>query len=200
MRTWVRSLAPLSGLGIWCYHQLWCRSCVWLGSLLLWLWCRLAAVTDSASSLRTSVCPRCGPKKRIEKLNESTNPLAGCRLLSCFLLATVIIVAKFIHEGKGMGVKCPLGDGSQRGESKSPTCCVFPADPNLHLAPFLGFSGWGLLYSKDWNLGDPEGERGEGRIRPVPPTAVGDEKLSSFLFLSRKMVTQFLTKPRPVRS
>ena len=32
MRFWVQSLASLSGLRIWCYHELWCRSQTWLGS------------------------------------------------------------------------------------------------------------------------------------------------------------------------
>ena len=37
MRMRVRFLALLSGPGIWLCHELWCR-------LLVWLWCRLAAV------------------------------------------------------------------------------------------------------------------------------------------------------------
>ena len=32
MRMRVRSLASLSGSGIWCCHELWCRSQMWLGS------------------------------------------------------------------------------------------------------------------------------------------------------------------------
>ena len=32
MRTQVPSLASLSGLRIWCCHELWCRSQTWLGS------------------------------------------------------------------------------------------------------------------------------------------------------------------------
>ena len=32
MRMWVRSLASLSGLGIWCCRELWCRSQTRLGS------------------------------------------------------------------------------------------------------------------------------------------------------------------------
>ena len=45
MRTWVQSLALLSGLRIWHCHELWYRSQVWLVScVLLWLWCRLAAL------------------------------------------------------------------------------------------------------------------------------------------------------------
>ena len=31
-RIWVQSLALISGLGIWCCHELWCRSQTWLGS------------------------------------------------------------------------------------------------------------------------------------------------------------------------
>ena len=34
MRLWVRSLALLSGLRIWCCHELWCRSQIRLGSLV----------------------------------------------------------------------------------------------------------------------------------------------------------------------
>ena len=41
MRTWVRSLASLSGLSISCCHELWCRSKMQLP--LLWLWYRPAA-------------------------------------------------------------------------------------------------------------------------------------------------------------
>ena len=32
MRLWVRTLASLSGLGIWCCYELWCRLQMWLGS------------------------------------------------------------------------------------------------------------------------------------------------------------------------
>ena len=38
MRTWVQSLALFGGLRVWCRLQM------WLGSMLLWLWCRPAAV------------------------------------------------------------------------------------------------------------------------------------------------------------
>ena len=43
MRSQVHSLALLSGLRIWHCRELWCRSQKWLGSMLLWLWRRLAA-------------------------------------------------------------------------------------------------------------------------------------------------------------
>ena len=43
MRMRVRSLASLSGLRIQCCCELWCVSKMWIGSHLLWLWCRLVA-------------------------------------------------------------------------------------------------------------------------------------------------------------
>ena len=42
-RLWVQSLALLSGLRIQRCYELWCRLQTWLGPMLLWLWCRLAA-------------------------------------------------------------------------------------------------------------------------------------------------------------
>ena len=44
MRMPVRSPASLSGSGIRCCHELWCRSQTWLRSTLLRLWRRPAAV------------------------------------------------------------------------------------------------------------------------------------------------------------
>ena len=38
-----------------------------LDPALLWLWCRLAAAADSTSSLGTSICRRCSPKKQKKK-------------------------------------------------------------------------------------------------------------------------------------
>ena len=45
MRMWVQFLALLSRLGIWHCLELWYRlkTQTRLGSVLLWLWCRLAA-------------------------------------------------------------------------------------------------------------------------------------------------------------
>ena len=66
MRMRVGSLASLSGLRIWCCHKLWCRSQTWLGS-------GVAAAKASSysfgltSSLGTSICCRCGPKKKKKK-------------------------------------------------------------------------------------------------------------------------------------
>ena len=72
MRTWVRSLASLSGFQH--FHELWCRSQTQLGS------CMAVAVvqagscsSDSTPSLGTSVCHGCGPKK-IKKKKEDTSP------------------------------------------------------------------------------------------------------------------------------
>ena len=63
MRTWVRSLASLSGLRIRSCRELWYRSQTWLG-------CHVAVALVSASSdssdltpsLETSICRRHGPK------------------------------------------------------------------------------------------------------------------------------------------
>ena len=46
MRLWVRYLASLSVLRIWCCCELWCRSQTRLGDpVLLWLWHRPVATT-----------------------------------------------------------------------------------------------------------------------------------------------------------
>ena len=62
---WVRSLAPLSGLGIRLCHELWCQSQMWLGS-----WVAVASMQASSCSsnstphVETSLFRRCGPKKK----------------------------------------------------------------------------------------------------------------------------------------
>ena len=73
MRTWVRSQASLSGLRIWRYCELWCKSQMWLGS------CTAVAVawaggysSDWTSTLGTSICLGCGPKKTKKKKNKKT--------------------------------------------------------------------------------------------------------------------------------
>ena len=43
MRTQVPSLASLSGLRVWCCHELWCRLKTWLRSCIALVWCRPAA-------------------------------------------------------------------------------------------------------------------------------------------------------------
>ena len=48
-RLWVQSLASLSGLRIWRYCELWCSRRRSLDPVLLWLWCRPAAVAPIGS-------------------------------------------------------------------------------------------------------------------------------------------------------
>ena len=58
----VRSLASLSGLGIWHCHELWCQS------QRLWLCHQPTAgsySSDWTPSLRPSIYCRCGPKKKV---------------------------------------------------------------------------------------------------------------------------------------
>ena len=65
---WVQSLALLSGLRIWCCHELWCRSKIRLGS---WVASAVALAgrcsPDSSPSLGTYVWCRCSPKKTKKK-------------------------------------------------------------------------------------------------------------------------------------
>ena len=75
MRTWVPSLASLSGLRILCCHELWCRSQAWLRSHFAVAVVRPAAVADSTSILGTSICHKCGPKKT--KRPKKTKPQIG---------------------------------------------------------------------------------------------------------------------------
>ena len=66
MRTQVRSLALLGALRFWRCQELWCGLQTWLGSDVA-----VAVVSgyssDSTPSLGTSMCHRCGPKKKKKK-------------------------------------------------------------------------------------------------------------------------------------
>ena len=67
MRMWVRSLASLSGLRIWCCLKLWCRMQTWLNLTLLWLWHRLAMaalIWPLAWKLGNFHMPQGSPKKQ----------------------------------------------------------------------------------------------------------------------------------------
>ena len=57
MRWWVRPLASLSGLGIQCCRELWCRSQTRLGSCVA-MAVALAGIcsSDLTSDLGTSIC------------------------------------------------------------------------------------------------------------------------------------------------
>ena len=73
-RTWVWSLALLSGLRIQRHRELWCRLKMPLGSRVA----VSAAVVHGYSSnlipsLGTSICSRCGPKKRPKKKKKGTS-------------------------------------------------------------------------------------------------------------------------------
>ena len=63
MRTWVWSLASLSGSGIWRCHELWCRS--WLGCLIAVAVVQAGSCSSNTTpSLGTSICYKYGPKKQ----------------------------------------------------------------------------------------------------------------------------------------
>ena len=64
MRTQVQSLALLNGLRIWFCHEMWCRLQIQLGSLIVVAMVQASGYSsDSTSSLGTSICSRCSPKK-----------------------------------------------------------------------------------------------------------------------------------------
>ena len=70
MRLRVRHLALLSGLRIWCCHELWCRSQTPLGPRIAVAMAVVRASgcrSDSNLSPGTSMCCRCTPKKRGKK-------------------------------------------------------------------------------------------------------------------------------------
>ena len=71
MRMWVRSLASFSGLNIWHCCEMWCRSQMWLGSLVA---VAVAKVSRYGSNLTPSLgsyifCV-CDPKKQKKKKNS----------------------------------------------------------------------------------------------------------------------------------
>ena len=67
MRLQVRSLAPLSGLRIWCCREQWCSSQNSCDLMLLWLWCRWAAVAPIGPLYAMDVALK--RKKQIEMAN-----------------------------------------------------------------------------------------------------------------------------------
>ena len=78
-------------VGIWCCHELWCRSQIRLGSGVA-----LAVVqagsfsSNSLSSLGTSMCPRCNPKKRKKKkekecINSRTHTYTHTHMLLLYI-------------------------------------------------------------------------------------------------------------------
>ena len=77
MRMQVQSLALLSGLSIWHYHELWCMSQTWLGSGIAMAMAVAEASnhsSDSTPGLGTSICHRCGPKKNQNQNNNNNKP------------------------------------------------------------------------------------------------------------------------------
>ena len=69
MRLWVQFLTSLSGLRIWCCHELWCKlQTWWLGSGIIVAVAQAGSYSsDSTPSLGTSICRECSPKKQINK-------------------------------------------------------------------------------------------------------------------------------------
>ena len=80
----VRSPALLSGLRIWCCLELHCRSKTQLGSGVPVVQAGSYS-SDLAPSLETSICRRCGPKKRVkrkERLNKEIKDTRGVPIVA----------------------------------------------------------------------------------------------------------------------
>ena len=73
MRIQVQSLASDSGLRIWCYHEPWCSSQMWLRSsvtvALVWAG---GHGFDLTPSLGISICHGCSPKNTKKNKNKTT--------------------------------------------------------------------------------------------------------------------------------
>ena len=64
MRLQIRSLAPLSGLRIRCFGELWCRLQMSLGSGVAVALAQASGYSfNSTPSLGTFICLGCGPRK-----------------------------------------------------------------------------------------------------------------------------------------
>ena len=83
MRTWVQSLALLSGLEIGLCHELWCRSQTWLeSSVAIAVEKADKCSSDSTPNLGTSICWGCSPKKAKKKEKRNMIPIHGHSLAS----------------------------------------------------------------------------------------------------------------------
>ena len=68
MRLRVRSLASLSGLRIWCCHELWCKSQMWLRSGIAVALVQAGGYSsDLTPRLGSSICRGYGPKEQKQK-------------------------------------------------------------------------------------------------------------------------------------
>ena len=68
----VQSLALLSGLGIWRYRELWCRSQMHLRSGVAVAVVQAGGCSsDLTPSLRTCICHRCSPRKKNKNKNKN---------------------------------------------------------------------------------------------------------------------------------
>ena len=86
MKTQVQSLALLSELRIWYFHELWCRSQVRLrsGAAVAVAWAGSYS-SDSTPSLRTSIWPECGPKRKKKDAEKSNERRRGFRVRQIYV-------------------------------------------------------------------------------------------------------------------
>ena len=105
----------LSELRIQCCPELWCRSQAWLRSqVAVAVGQARSCSSDSTPSLWTSICHRCGPKKR-EKKKKSLHPCDKSHLIMMYVSFNVlldsvwfssILLRIFLHLCSSVTFKC----------------------------------------------------------------------------------------------
>ena len=86
-------ISGLSGLRIWCCHELWCRSQTWLGSDVAVVVAQAGSCSSNRiPTLGISVCRRCSPKKQLKKKEKKRKA----------------ILPKAIYRVNAMPIKLPM--------------------------------------------------------------------------------------------
>ena len=125
---WVRSLAPLSGLGIQLCHELWCQSQMWLGS-----WVAVASMQASSCSsnstprVETSLFRRCGPKKKKKEKKyiwEENPNICITELLFFFFFFGCPTANGVPGQGSDLSHCCDLHLRGHNARSFNPLCQV----------------------------------------------------------------------------
>ena len=94
----VQFLALLSGLRIWCCHELWCRSQTLLRSRVAVALVQAKGYSsDSTTSLGTYIYHGCGPKKTKKKKKTLTNITLADLSISLYITHPYSLLAYLLH-------------------------------------------------------------------------------------------------------
>ena len=166
MRMWVWSMASLSGLKLWCCHELWCRLKRQLGPHAAVAVAQAGSYSsDLTLSLGTSICHRRSPKKKKKKkVNgfwKNVSHLIIVSPLSCFPITNILLhFRSIITNSPLLGF---LSLSLIRMQNLSP---LYPSDTNiftgviskiLFLQSFfilhiLSYSSWFPISYNGWKI------------------------------------------------